>query len=479
VDKKAQGLIRSNNGVTFRVAKGAPQVILNQAQNKDEIKDEVEDLIKDFAIRGFRALGVSRSVDEAGTVWIFEGLIPLFDPPRHDTAETIKRALSMGVKVKMITGDQLAIAKETARSLGMGQNMFTIPSLKKNDMGISSSDLIEQADGFAEMWPEHKYKVVKSLQKRKHIIGMTGDGVNDAPALKKADIGIAVHGATDAARSVSDIVLLSPGLSVIIDAIISSRKIFQRMRNYVVYSVAATIRICLTFAILTLAWEFYFPTVAIVIIAILNDGTMLTISKDRVKPRPTPDTWNLVEIFSLSFSFGIYLLVSTLVLFVLVRDGHFHHAFGLPIISESQMRGMIYLQVSISGLATIFVSRAHGFSYQERPGAMMSIAFVLSQLSATFIGVYGFGGYPHNGRTDFEGCGWAYALAIWIWCIVWYIPMDFIKFFVFNLVTDKWHMMTPSLHHKIHKTIHPHGHKKKKHGPVVLVDPSSHAINKK
>jgi len=225
---------------------------------------------------------------------------------------------------------------------------------------------------------------------------------------------------------------------------------------------------------LTLAWEFYFPTIAIVIIAILNDGTMLTISKDRVKPRQTPDTWNLVEIFSLSFSFGLYLLVSTIVLFVLVRDGKFHEHFDLPILTESQMRGMVYLQVSISGLATIFVSRAQGFSYVERPGAMMSIAFVLSQLVATFIGVYGFNGYPNNGRADFDGCGWAYALAIWIWCIIWYIPMDFIKFFVFNLVSDKWHILSPSLSNRIHETIHPHGGKKRK--GASNVDPHSNIV---
>jgi len=268
------------------------------------------------------------------------------------------------------------------------------------------------------------------------------------------------------------IAIMAPGLSVIIDAIISSRKIFQRMRNYVVYSVAATIRICLTFAILTLAYEFYFPTIATVIIAILNDGTMLTISKDRVKPRATPDTWNLVEIFITSFSFGLYLVVSSIVLFILVRNGTFHEKFDLPIITDSQMRGMIYLQVSISGLATIFVSRSQGFSYLERPGAMMAIAFVLSQIVATFIGVYGFNGYPNNGRTNFDGCGWAYALAVWIWCIIWYIPMDFIKFFVFKMLHTHWTIFTP-LSSKIHKTIHPHGGKKKnkKNKPVAAPPP--------
>jgi H+-transporting ATPase len=231
----------------------------------------------------------------------------------------------------------------------------------------------------------------------------------------------------------------------------------------------------MTFSILTLAWEFYFPTIAIVIIAILNDGTMLTISKDRVKPRQTPDTWNLTEVFSLAFSFGIYLLVSTIVLFVLVRNGKFHDAFNLKILTDNEMRGMIYLQVSISGLATIFVSRSQGFSYRERPGAMMAIAFCISQLAATFIGVYGFNGYPNNGETNFEGCGWGYALAIWIWCIIWYVPMDFIKFFVHNLIHGRWHIFSPTLQHRLHKSIHPHGVIKKGKAPAALVASASAA----
>ncbi|GAM17154.1 hypothetical protein SAMD00019534_003290 [Acytostelium subglobosum LB1] len=429
VDKKAMGLVEGPEGKQYKTAKGAPQIILDQSYNKGELGDDINKAIDDLAERGYRSLGVSRADDAPEFKnWRFIALIPLFDPPRHDTEDTIKRALEMGVRVKMITGDQLAIAKETARRLGMGGNLFTVPSLKNNDLGMKGSDLIEMADGFAEMWPEHKYKVVHSLQKRKHVVGMTGDGVNDAPALKKADIGIAVAGATDAARSVSDIVLTSAGLSVIIDAIISSRKIFQRMRNYVIYSVSATVRICLTFGILTIGWGFLFPTLATVIIAILNDGTMLTIAKDRVRPRNTPDRWDLKEIFIMALSYGVYLMVSSIVFFAILNNSTwFQDHFGLVKLTADELRGIMYLQVSISGLATIFVSRSQGFCYFERPGALMSIAFVLSQVVATFIGVYGFNGYPHNGQTDFRGCGWGYALATWIWCIIWFIPMDFIK----------------------------------------------------
>eukprot|EP01132_Coremiostelium_polycephalum_P001947 gene1947-2383_t len=439
VDKKAMGLIKGPDGKMFKTAKGAPQVILDQSSNKDKIGEAVEKEIENLADRGYRALGVSRAVDPEFKEWIFEGLIPLFDPPRHDTEDTIKRALDMGVRVKMITGDQLAIAKETARRLGMGGNLFTIPSLKNNELGMKGSELIEMADGFAEMWPEHKYKVVHSLQKRGHIVGMTGDGVNDAPALKKAQIGIAVAGATDAARSVSDIVLTSAGLSVIIDAIITSRKIFQRMRNYVIYSVSATVRICVTFGILTVAWGFYFPTIATVIIAILNDGTMLTISKDRVKPRNSPDNWNLLEVFTMAICYGLYLVGSTIVYFAAIHDGTwFERTFDLRHLTDDELRGLIYLQVSISGLATIFVTRSQGFSYLERPGFLVILAFCLSQLVATFIGVYGFRGYPHDGgATNFRGCGWGWALTTWVWCILWYIPMDFIKFGITYIMRGK------------------------------------------
>ncbi|KAL2935904.1 Plasma membrane ATPase 2, partial [Bienertia sinuspersici] len=217
--------------------------ILNLAHNKSDIERRVHAVIDKFAERGLRSLAVAYQEvpegrkDSLGGPWQFVGLMPLFDPPRHDSAETIRRALNLGVNVKMITGDQLAIGKETGRRLGMGTNMYPSSSLlgQCKDESISSlpvDDLIEKADGFAGVFPEHKYEIVKRLQARKHICGMTGDGVNDAPALKKADIGIAVADATDAARSASDIVLTEPGLSVIISAVLTSRAIFQRMKNY-------------------------------------------------------------------------------------------------------------------------------------------------------------------------------------------------------------------------------------------------------
>jgi len=201
------------------------------------------------------------------------------------------------------------------------------------------------------------------------------------------------------------------------------------------YSVAAAVRIVLTFGILTIAYDWYFPTIGIVFLAILNDGTMLTISKDRVKPSEKPDRWDLKEIFGVAIALGIYNTISTIVLFVVVRDTLFFENIGLPTLDLSQIRGLIYLQVSISGLATVFVTRAHTFFFLERPGLLMSIAFVVAQAVASVLGAYGLGGYPHDDvmpvahSSNFFGSGWGYVLVAWIWCIIWFLPMDFIKLF--------------------------------------------------
>ncbi|CAL9178730.1 unnamed protein product [Musa hybrid cultivar] len=245
VDKRTALTYVDANGNWHRASKGAPEQIMSLCNCKEDVRKKVHAVIDKFAERGLRSLAVGRqevperTKESAGTPWQFVGLLPLFDPPRHDSAETIRKALNLGVNVKMITGDQLAIAKETGRRLGMGTNMYPSSSLlgQHKDETLATlpvDELIEKADGFAGVFPEHKYEIVKKLQERKHICGMTGDGVNDAPALKKADIGIAVSDATDAARSASDIVLTEPGLSVIISAVLTSRAIFQRMKNYTV-----------------------------------------------------------------------------------------------------------------------------------------------------------------------------------------------------------------------------------------------------
>jgi H+-transporting ATPase len=318
-------LQNKKTGEIFRACKGAPQVVLDMDHDAETLRTEVEERIDEFASRGYRGLGVA--VDNSGDVpleqckWKMVGLLPLFDPPRHDTADTIKRAIELGVSVKMVTGDQRAIAIETCRQLGMPTNILDTSFFNETPPpGVDLAQMIYDTDGFAQVFPEHKFEIVKHLQSLNKVVGMTGDGVNDAPALAQADIGIAVDDSTDAARAAADIVLVSPGLSVIITAIRMSREIFLRMKNYAMYSIAMTVRIVFTFGLLTVAWNWYFPTQLVVILAILNDGTILTISKDNVKASPRPDSWKLKEVFIASISFGLWLTLSTVVLFGVVND---------------------------------------------------------------------------------------------------------------------------------------------------------------
>ncbi|KNA05778.1 hypothetical protein SOVF_187100 [Spinacia oleracea] len=451
VEKRTAITYIDSDGTWHRVSKGAPEQIIELCNVKGEAMKKAHAVIDSYAERGLRSLAVARqtvpekSKESVGTPWEFVGLLPLFDPPRHDSAETIRRALDLGVNVKMITGDQLAIGKETGRRLGMGTNMYPSSTLLGQNMdesiaSIPVEELIEKADGFAGVFPEHKYEIVKKLQERKHICGMTGDGVNDAPALKKADIGIAVDDATDAARSASDIVLTEPGLSVIISAVLTSRAIFQRMKNYTIYAVSITIRIVFGFLLVVLIWKYDFPPFMVLIIAILNDGTIMTISKDRVKPSPVPDSWKLNEIFVTGIILGSYMALTTALFFFMAHDTNiFTEWFGVRSIKDNvdELTAALYLQVSIISQALIFVTRSRSWSFVERPGFLLLVAFLAAQLVATLIAVYA--------KWDFArvaGIGWGWAGVIWIFSIVTYIPLDILKFIArYSLTGQAWDNM--------------------------------------
>ncbi|MEO6851527.1 MAG: plasma-membrane proton-efflux P-type ATPase, partial [Mucilaginibacter sp.] len=301
VHKRTEATVKTKDGKQFDVAKGAPQVILQLCKNAAAVKTEVDKAVNDFAGRGFRSLGVARA-DEKDN-WQFAGVLPLFDPPREEAKATIESARQMGFKIKMVTGDQLAIAVETSKKLGLGTNILDASDLgdSKRKETAASAKTIEDADGFAQVFPEHKFHIIDVLQKRGHIVGMTGDGVNDAPALKKADCGIAVSGATDAARAAASIVLLADGLSVIIDAIKESRRIFQRMNSYAIYRIAETLRVLFFMTLAILVFNFYPVTaVMIVMIALLNDGAILSIAYDNVQYKNKPEAWNMKLVLSIS-----------------------------------------------------------------------------------------------------------------------------------------------------------------------------------
>jgi H+-transporting ATPase len=421
VSKRTEAEVKAPGDKLIKVSKGAPQMILALAQNAADIKPKVDDVVGEFAKRGFRSLGVAKA--ETDQKWEFLGVLPLYDPPREDSKETIKTAESMGIQVKMVTGDQVAIAKETARQLDLNPNILdaeVLTNLQHHQLA-QVEETIEQTGGFAQVFPEHKYYIVDVLQRKNHIVGMTGDGVNDAPALKKADAGIAVAGATDAARAAADIVLLTPGLSVIITAIKEARKIFRRMNSYAIYRIAETIRILLFMTFSILVFNFY-PVTAlmIVLLALLNDGAILSIAYDRVHYADQPEKWEMRNVLGIATILGFVGVIATFGLFYLVE-----RVFKL---TPEMAQTLMYLKLSVAGHLTIFVTRTKGPFWSIKPSRILLGAVLGTQLFATLISVYGIFMYP---------IGWGWALLVWGYALGWFLINDRVKLAAYKLLEPR------------------------------------------
>jgi len=417
VQKRTEASVKGTDGKEFKVAKGAPQVILALSANAAQVKPAVEKAVNEFAARGFRSLGVARA-DTQGP-WQFLGVLPLFDPPREEAKATIATARQMGVNVKMVTGDQVAIARETAGKLGLGTNILDADGFgdTKHHETAQLAESIEKADGFAQVFPEHKFHIVDVLQQRGHIVGMTGDGVNDAPALKKADCGIAVSGATDAARAAASIVLLTPGLSVIIDAIKESRKIFQRMNSYAIYRIAETLRVLLFMTLAILIFNFYpLTAVMIVMLALLNDGAILSIAYDNVHYKDRPEAWNMRMVLGVATVLGV---IGPLAAF-----GLFYLGERIYHLDRAHMQTMMYLMLSVAGHLTIFLTRTRGPFWSIQPARILWVAVLGTQIVATLIAVYGLFMTP---------LGWGWALFVWGYALIWALLSDRVKLLAYRV----------------------------------------------
>jgi H+-transporting ATPase len=415
VVKRTEATVQGEDGSQFKVTKGAPQAILALIEDTKATNDKLTEDVDEFAKKGYRALGVAQTDKE--NRWQFAGLIALFDPPREDSAETIKTAQSMGVSVKMVTGDHIAIAKETSRQVNLGKDIV-LPAAFLDRPDSEAQRVVEEAEGFAEVFPEHKYRIVELLQRKGHIVGMTGDGVNDAPALKKANAGIAVEGATDAAKSAADLVLTKPGLSVIIDAIKESRKIFQRMTNYGTYRIAETIRVLLFMTASIIIFQFY-PVTALmlVLLALLNDLPIMTIAYDNVKYSDKPEKWDMRTLLGIATFLGIIGVFSSfgilyIGLMVLKLD---------PLVLQS----FIYLKLSVAGHLTVFVARTKGPFWSVKPAKPLLFAVIATQLVATVITVYGI---------LLPAMGWGLALLVWGYALSLFIVTDFAKVRLYKLL---------------------------------------------
>ena len=482
-DKRTEATIRAPDNSVFKVTKGAPQYILRMAHNKDALKARVDIAVQELADRGFRSLGIAISYTGIGEPehWEFQGVISLFDPPRPDTKHTIQLAGENGIEVKMVTGDHLLIAKETCRELGMGTNILNTEVLNDPSHSVEQLDeIILNSHGFAEVMPEHKFQIVERIRQQGHVTGMTGDGVNDAPALKRADIGIAVFPATDAAKAAADIVLTEPGLAVIIDAIFRSRKIFQRMRNYCIYRISCTLQLLFFFFFAIMAvspndanfwngvgivdrnagpcnngltpnedcpgdYSFTLPVISLVIITILNDGTMITIAHDKVIPEKRPQKWAMFEVSVISCVLGAVACLSSMIMLVLVLHANSQHTGGFvgvtmgsqgrDYVRWQEARTMMYLKISISDFLTLFSARTRVWFWERRPGYALGVACLIATACSTLLSLFwddvitADDAYMRGLRQSQYAC-----VATWIYCILWFLVQDVAKVFTYQLL---------------------------------------------
>ena len=479
VHKRTEGVYEGDSNCELIFTKGAPQVIIELSNEKEFDKAKAYAEVEQFASKGFRTLGVAyRKCEE--DLYHFVGLIPLYDPPREDSKEAIAEAKAKGVTVKMITGDNIAVAKYIASLLGIGdkiedihslrgesveeylylskvlskaitkalhpnasqseientvkqiiknveKELYNMPipkgSVKKHESEIIS--IIENADGFAQVFPEDKYFIVDELQKANHIVGMTGDGVNDAPALKKADCGIAVSGATDAARAAADIVLMAPGLRVIVDAIKESRQIFERMKSYTIFRIAETIRVIIFMTLAIVIYDFYpITALMIIILALLNDIPIMTIAYDNTKLRESPVRWDMKEVFILASWLGLAGVISSFTLFwILISLMH------LPL---DFVQSAFFAKLVIAGHGTIYNTRIDDWFWKKPwPSWTLFNATFFSRVAGTIIAVYGFG--------LMQPIGWEWAMWMWAYALAWFVFNDVVKMAVLKYYRKKYH----------------------------------------
>jgi len=417
VIKRSEATVTDKNNKSFKITKGAPQVIsaLMEAVDKEKATNIINKQIDEFAAKGYRTLGTAKT-NEQGK-WEYVGLIPLFDPPRDDSAATIKTASDMGINVKMITGDHTAIAKQIAQKVNLKNNILEASAfLDKPDK--EAGEIVEKADGFAQVFPEHKYRIVELLQEKKHIVGMTGDGVNDSPALKKADVGIAVAGATDAAKSAADIVLTLPGLSVIIDALKESRKIFQRMNSYAIYRIAETIRVLFFITLAIIVFNFYPVTaIMIVLLALFNDAPIMAIAYDNVKYSKEPERWDMRIVLSMATFLGLIGVISSFGIFYIGQE--------VLHLSKEAVQSFIFLKLAVAGHLTIFLTRTRGPFWSIRPSGVLFWSAVITKLLATLVAVYGWFITPIS---------WNLALLVWGYALAAFLITDFLKVIIYKLL---------------------------------------------
>lgn len=408
-----------------RITKGAPQAILDLCHLDQANKKKAEETVTNLAANGYRALAVADSSD-AGHSWNLLGILSMLDPPREDSRQTISRAKEHGLKVKMITGDDVAIGNQISEQLGMGSHLIVASEMFTMDMDMSHlpdriSECVEKADGFGRVFPEHKYGIVKALQSLGHVVAMTGDGVNDAPALKQADCGVAVSGATDAARASADLILTAPGLSTIIDAIDEARRIFERIINYILFRVAMTLDIMFVVVLATLFFGFSPLTpVMIILLALLDDIPIMTIAYDNTLLPKRPLRWQMKKLLLISGVMGTMAVAQSFGLLLIGMEWLSNDRWQSWIeLKQDQVQTAIFLQLVAGGHLLLFVMRSRATVFSPPwPALPLFLAVVGTQVFAVLM--CGLGWFV-------SALPWTIIGMVWIYMIAWLFILDVVK----------------------------------------------------
>ncbi len=430
--KRAEADVR-HDGRQFSVAKGAPQVILDLCEADAEQRREIEARVDELGQEGFRALGVARKTDRE---WKYLGLLPLLDPPREDVQKVVADAEGHGIDIRMVTGDHAAIARQVAGQVGLGTTILNATAVfgpEGSEIGEEKVEQVLQADGFAQVTPEHKFAIIKQFQAGDRIVGMTGDGVNDAPALKQADVGIAVDDATDAARAASDLVLTEPGLGVITHAVEEARRIFERMTSYATFRIAETMRVLLFITLSILIYDSYPVTaIMIVLLAILNDIPIMTIAWDNAPTADHPVRWNMRRVLTIAALLSVWGVMSSFVLFWYLRsDLSLLGLKGPAALSEEVIQTMMFLKLLVAGHMTIYMTRTQDFFFTKPwPDWRLFITLEGTQIVGTLVAAFGL--------LIHQITWWEVAL-VWIYCLISFLIIDTLKVLAYRLMAkSEW-----------------------------------------
>ena len=383
--RKTESVI-GKNGESFRVIKGAVSSVIQVCCTKEDEKTTINAQVDLFANKGYRVLAVAVG-KEASTLKI-AGLVGLYDKPRKDSAKLIAKLRSLGISVKMLTGDSQPIAKQIAQEVGLGDKIARIADIEstKTQDSMVAAEVVDKSDGFAEIYPEGKYNIVKGLQAEKHVVGMTGDGINDAAALKQAEVGIAVSNATDVAKGSASVVLTEEGLSNVVNLVVTGRMIYQRILTWIFNKIVKTFQVVM-FVIIAflLTGLFVVGAFQVVLLLFLVDFVTISLSTDNVRPSEKPETWNITPLVKGATILGVATVIESLALLYLGLN-----YFGLS--NTAMLNTFSFDMLLFGGLFTIFVVRERGNFWESKPSKPLLIAIIVDIVISSLISVVGIPG---------------------------------------------------------------------------------------